>query len=104
MQGLPHSVQKRSSRVLAELETGSGAVLEIEQNVKNGHGRQRNDRIVAEPVSAHRGPGTLSSRVRGELEAFFVAVTLFEEKDVRVLRWGDAAAAEALIDRASRPA
>ena len=78
------------------------AVLEVEQNAKDGGGRQRNDRIVAEPVSGHRSAGVLSPRVRGELEAFFVSITLFEGKDVRLLGWGDAAAAEALIDRTSR--
>jgi len=76
------------------------AVLELEQNAKQG-GRQRNDRIVAAPAEARRPPIALTERVRDELVAFFHAVTLFEGKDVRVLGWGDADAAEALVDRAS---
>jgi len=77
------------------------AVLQIEQNVKNGPGRQRNDRIIAEPVESRRPAPALSSRVRDELVAFFMSATLFEKKDVRVLGWGDAAAADALIDGGS---
>ena len=76
------------------------AVLEIEQNAKDGGGRQRNDRIIVEPVSAKRA-AVLSTRLREELEAFFVSATLFEGKDIRVLGWAGAAAAEALVDRAS---
>jgi inorganic pyrophosphatase len=78
------------------------AVLEVEQNAKEG-GRQRNDRIIVAPVSAKRSSTALSPRVRDELAAFFVSATLFEDKDIRVLGWGDAPAAEALIDRTSRP-
>ena len=76
------------------------AVLEVEQNAKSG-GRERNDRIVAEPIAARRPTIELTERVRGELEAFFVAATLFEGKDLRLLGWADAAAAQALIDHTS---
>jgi inorganic pyrophosphatase len=78
------------------------AVLQIEQNAKQGGGRVRNDRIVAEPDGVRRASGDLATSVREELEAFFVSATLFEGKDVRLLGWADAAAAEALVDRASR--
>jgi inorganic pyrophosphatase len=74
------------------------AVLRIEQNAKNGGGRVRNDRIVAEPTGVRRASGGLAEAVREELEAFFVSTTLFEGKDVRLLGWGDPAAAEALVD------
>ena len=77
------------------------AVLEVEQNAKSG-GRERNDRIVAEPVVVRRPTIELTERVRHELEAFFVAATLFEGKELRVLGWDDAAAAEALIDRTGK--
>jgi inorganic pyrophosphatase len=77
------------------------AVLEVEQNAKQG-GRQRNDRIIAAPAEARRPGIALDARVRDELVAFFGAVTLLEGKDLRVLGWGDAEAAEALVDRASR--
>jgi inorganic pyrophosphatase len=76
------------------------ALLEIEQNAKQG-GRQRNDRIIARPAAAHRPEIALTARVRDELVAFFLAATLLEGKDLRVLGWRDADAAEALIDRAS---
>lgn len=75
-------------------------VLEVEQNAKGG-GRERNDRIVVEPVSVHRPTTPLTDRVRKELEAFFVATTWFEGKDLRLLGWGEAAAAEALIRHAT---
>jgi inorganic pyrophosphatase len=77
------------------------AVLQVEQNAKEGGGRQRNDRIFVEAASARRPTPSLSSRVRNELEAFFVSATLFEGKEIRVLGWDDAAAADALVDRAS---
>ena len=76
------------------------AVLELEQNAKQG-GRQRNDRIVAAPAEARRPAIVLTDPVRDELVAFFQAAVLFQGKDVRVLGWGDADAAEALVDGAS---
>jgi inorganic pyrophosphatase len=75
------------------------AALELEQNAEKG-GRQRNDRLVVAPVVARRPPPALTERVRDELAAFFHAATALEGKDVRVLGWRDADAAEALIDRA----
>jgi len=74
------------------------AVIRIEQNAKSGRGRQRNDRIVAEPVAARRTVGVLSQRVRQELEQFFTATTLFEGKDIEILGWGPADEAERLVD------
>jgi inorganic pyrophosphatase len=76
------------------------AVLEVEQNAKGG-GRERNDRIVAEPVAARRPTIALSDRVRKEIEAFFTAATQLEGKDLRFLGWGDAPAAERLIRHAT---
>lgn len=75
------------------------AVLEVEQNAKAG-GRERNDRIVAQPVKAHR-TAPLSDRMREELEAFFLATATLEDKDLRLLGWGDGAAADALVRAAS---
>jgi len=80
------------------------ALVRLEQNVKTSRGRQRNDRIVAEPVAAHRSTGALSERMRKELEAFLVAATLFEGKDVEILGWGSADEAEASVDQARRTA
>jgi inorganic pyrophosphatase len=76
------------------------AVLQVEQNAKTG-GRERNDRIVAEPVAARRPTPSLTDRVRMEVEAFFEAATLGENKSLRILGWGDAAAAESLVRAAS---
>jgi inorganic pyrophosphatase len=77
------------------------AVLEVEQNAKQG-GRQRNDRLIAAPTALRRPPIELTDRVRDELVAFFRAATLFEGKDLSVLGWNDAATAEKLVDRAAR--
>jgi inorganic pyrophosphatase len=77
------------------------AVLQVEQNAKEG-GRQRNDRIIAEPIAMDRPTPPLTQRLREELEAFFVVATLFADKDLRLLGWEDASAAEALIARSAR--
>jgi inorganic pyrophosphatase len=78
------------------------ALVRVEQNAKSGRGRLRNDRIVAEPVAARRKVGVLSERVRQELEQFFTATTLFENKDIEILGWGAADEAERLVDEARR--
>ena len=78
------------------------ALLEVEQNARQG-GRERNDRIIAEPVTAARGSVVLSPRLCEEIEAFFVAITQFEGKDIAVLGWGSAHAAEMLVDRYRGP-
>src|SRR6266853_1167179 len=64
------------------------AVIQVEQNRLNGHGRARNDRILALPIDARRerempSDALLPTRVREELEHFFIAVTVFEGKDPR---------------------
>jgi inorganic pyrophosphatase len=76
------------------------AVLQVEQNAKAG-GRERNDRLVVEPLAARRPSGPLTDRVRQELEHFFLAATAFEQKELRLLGWAGEAEAEALIDEAS---
>jgi inorganic pyrophosphatase len=74
------------------------AVLKVEQNAKEG-GRQRNDRLIVEPVAIERPTPALTPRFREELEAFFLLATLFAGKDLRILGWGDAADADALVER-----
>lgn len=93
--------------VLADVPTYPGvivscrvrALLEVEQDAKQGRKRERNDRLIVEPLVARRPTARLSKRLKQELEAFFVAVTLLERKNVAILGWKDARAAEASIDR-----
>jgi hypothetical protein len=70
--------------------------VRVEQNRGNGLGRIRNDRLLAVPVAARREVA-LTARVRQELEQFFVAVTVLEGKDPRILGWDDGDAALELI-------
>jgi len=84
------------------------AVLQVEQNRTSHHSseRVRNDRILSLPVEARREGGiaslaALSARVREELEQFAIAATVLEGKDVRIVGWGDAAAALTLIQESA---
>jgi inorganic pyrophosphatase len=77
-------------------------VLEVDQKRRGGEGRERNDRIIAVPQSARRFDAlpdifALSERVRDEIAAFFVAVTAFEGKDVKILGWKGPSQAAALL-------
>jgi inorganic pyrophosphatase len=95
--------------VLSEVSTSPGvlmccrpiAVLQVEQKAKEG-GRQRNDRLIVEPVAMERPTIALTQRLREELEAFFVVATLFADKDLRFLGWEDVVAAEALVRESAR--
>jgi inorganic pyrophosphatase len=82
-------------------------VVKLEQDKKNGGSpkRVRNDRIIAVPLqhdrgSAVRGPGDLPARVREEIQQFFLSVIFFEPKHPRLLGWGGAEEAEAMVDAA----
>jgi inorganic pyrophosphatase len=85
-------------------------VLHVEQNRTNHDPskRIRNDRIMSIPLEARREHSVtdlaaLPARVRQELEQFAVSATALEGKDVRVIGWGDAAAALILVhDGAAR--
>jgi inorganic pyrophosphatase len=79
-------------------------VLLVEQNRTNydPSERVRNDRILSIPVDTRREQhvtevAALSSRVRQEIEQFTLAATALEGKDVRIVGWGDAAAALELV-------
>jgi inorganic pyrophosphatase len=79
-------------------------VLQVEQNrIKDTPAeRIRNDRVLALPTEARRERGmtdlaALPARLRPELEVFTIAATTLEGKDARVIGWGDAAAALALV-------
>jgi inorganic pyrophosphatase len=80
-------------------------VLQVEQNQPGQAGRrQRNDRVIAVPVTAPRASSLitvadLSARQRDELSQFFINITAFEGKNVTVLGWEGPAAALALIAR-----
>ena len=83
-------------------------VLRVEQNRTNGKPseRVRNDRIMCIPVEARRersvtSIAALSERVRQELEQFAIAATALEGKDVRIVGWGDAAAAFQLVEQSA---
>lgn len=79
-------------------------VMQVEQNRTNHDPseRIRNDRILAVPEAARREQdltsiASLAQRVRAELEHLAVIATGLEGKDVRIVGWGDAAAALKLI-------
>ena len=77
-------------------------VIQIEQNRLDGSGRARNDRILALPIDARRqqelrSETLLPARVREELEHFFIAATVIEGKDPRILGWAGADAALDLL-------
>jgi inorganic pyrophosphatase len=84
-------------------------VLEVTQNRRDAEGRERNDRLVVVPESAHRFETItdvfmLPHRARDEIASFFVQATAFEGKDVQVLGWKGPADALALVrSSAKRP-
>jgi inorganic pyrophosphatase len=78
------------------------AVIQVEQNRAEGKGRARNDRILALPIHARREAEltsalSLPTRVRDELEHFFMAATVFEGKDAKILGWAGPDAALELL-------
>jgi inorganic pyrophosphatase len=83
-----------------------GLVL-LEQNKKEGRGRERNDRIIAvvdnAPRTPHRRVIDLPIRVRQEVERFFLNVTFFEKKAARVLGWEGPRSAMAMAIRSRVP-
>jgi inorganic pyrophosphatase len=78
-------------------------LLAVEQNSKQRPGtRERNDRVIAVPLSAPKFNALkevrdVESRVREELEAFFAASVAFEGKDLKILQWAGASAAYDLV-------
>jgi inorganic pyrophosphatase len=80
-------------------------VLKVEQNRKQGPGRERNDRLFLAPVPAAHGDApadvlAIAEQVRSELEDFFVWSTRWEKKDLRFLGWGGIDEAEAILSAA----
>lgn len=85
-------------------------VMQVEQNKVNHDPsrRVRNDRILAVPIEAQRehelkALDAFAGRVREELEQFTLAATALEGKDVKVIGWGEPAAALALIRERTHP-
>ncbi len=79
-------------------------ILEIEQSEKGK--RIRNDRLVCIPRKDAQdkrmtSQKLLSSRRKREIEEFFRACTLFEGKNVEIVRWGAPEKAERRIDALS---
>lgn len=85
---------------------GALGLIRVEQNRADGKGRVRNDRILALPVEARRerqlkSAMSLPRRVRDELEQFFLAATVLEGKDARILGWAGPDAALDLLRSSS---
>ncbi len=81
-------------------------VLKVEQKKDKGRGRERNDRILAVPLTAARaenlqGIKSLSRRERQELEHFFIAAVAFSDKDVAILGWEGPESAERMVEEAA---
>jgi len=79
--------------------------LRVEQ-FRDGAPAKRNDRIMLLPSNDHRNAhildvGNLQSRLRDELEAFFVASLSLTGKKTEFRGWADAAEARAWIDQAA---
>jgi inorganic pyrophosphatase len=80
-------------------------VLKVEQNRKEGPGRQRNDRLFLVPVPVAHGDApadmlAIPEQVRSELVDFFVWSTRWEKKDLRFLGWGGIDEAETILSAA----
>ena len=80
-----------------------GVVL-LEQDAKGDGGRIRNDRLILLPVKYDRGAPVhevddLPERLREEIAQFLLMTVVFGKKNPRVLGWGGAAEAEALVTR-----
>ena len=82
------------------------AVLQVEQNREDHPGeRVRNDRVIAVPDAETRNAAepfsSLSVRAKEELAQFFLATTVSEGKDLKILGWDGPDAALSLIRNAS---
>jgi inorganic pyrophosphatase len=75
-------------------------VVRVSQRSDDG-GRERNDRVILVPEHAARA-AEVTAAERAELERFFALAVITESKDLIIEGWGDAAAADALIDESER--
>jgi inorganic pyrophosphatase len=78
-------------------------VVGVEQNSKHHPGqRERNDRVIAVPLASPRhasisGVDDLPERFKVELEAFFLASTALEHKELAILGWSGPEVAYELV-------
>jgi inorganic pyrophosphatase len=75
-------------------------VVALEQNKKDGKGRERNDRVIAVPLKADPAtPSEVTDELKEQLEAFFVNVVQFEDKAPKILGWEGPESALAAIEK-----
>jgi inorganic pyrophosphatase len=81
-------------------------VVKVDQRGAGGETRVRNDRIIAVPIQVRReyvsAPGDFPTRIREELNQFFLAATALEGKDTNILGWAGPAEALSLIRSSAR--
>jgi len=78
-------------------------VVKLEQDLKGGGGRIRNDRLILLPVKYERAApvhdvADLPERLRDEIAQFFLMTAVFGMRNPAVIGWGGAAEAERLVD------
>jgi inorganic pyrophosphatase len=76
-------------------------VVEMDQEEKNGK-RERNDRVIVMPawhdrVGEFESPSELPTRLREEIEQFFLSTTFFTAKKPEILAWKGPKKASSLI-------
>ena len=81
-------------------------IIHLEEKKKKSDGRERNDRVIAIPLSNERTtlkrPGDLSARQKEELEQFFLSAVFFEEKEAKIKGWSGPNEAEERIKESAR--
>ena len=88
------------------IECRALALIKVEQNRALTRERVRNDRVLAVPVESRRGAVVesvtqLGSRLRDELDLFFMTAAALEGKDPQLLGWDEPAAAIQLLRASS---
>jgi len=85
-----------------------GALAVEQNNRRHPERRERNDRLFAVPNGAPRSSeiqdtDDVPRRIAEELEQFFLATAVFENKDLKILGWSNARAAQQLVLSALAP-
>ena len=88
------------------IECRALAVVNVEQHSADKNARVRNDRLIVVPVESRRQDrgysAPLTTRVREELELFFLTAAALEGKEPRILGWDGPSAALDAIRKAAR--